>query len=351
MATPLSADQFVAALEAEGVTVVETGDWREHNRNHKGAWGPVNGVIIHHTVTSGTASSVELCYDGYEELPGPLCHGVIAKDGTVHLVGNGRANHAGTGDGSVLDAVVNEARPPRPTSNDTDGNAHFYGFECINLGDGDDPWPDVQLEAIERVSAALCRAHGWGAASVIGHKEWTDTKIDPVGFAMDDLRDAIAARLGAAPQEPAPQEPAPQEPATPQPAAAYTVRPGDTLVAIAESHATTAAQLVALNDLADPDVLHPGQELKVPAAGNAYEPFPGADFFRAGPDSPVVTAMGHRLVEEGCSAYAQGPGPRWTDADRQSYAAWQRKLGFTGSDADGWPGRTSWDALKVPRTS
>ncbi|MEU7134500.1 peptidoglycan-binding protein [Streptomyces sp. NPDC046261] len=339
MATPLSADQFVAALEAEGVTVVETGDWREHNRNHKGAWGPVNGVIIHHTVTSGTASSVELCYDGYEELPGPLCHGVIAKDGTVHLVGNGRANHAGSGDGSVLAAVVDEVAPPRPASDDTDGNAHFYGFECVNLGDGDDPWPAAQLEAIERVSAALCRAHGWSSASVIGHKEWTATKIDPVGFEMADLRSAIASRLGAAPQEPA----------TPRPGATYTVQPGDTLFAIAESHATTADRLASLNDLADPDVLAPGQELTVPAAGNDHEPFPGADYFRREPRSPLVAAMGRRLVAEGCSAYAQGPGDQWTDADRASYALWQRKLGFGGSDADGWPGRTSWDALRVPR--
>ncbi|MEV0281394.1 peptidoglycan-binding protein [Streptomyces sp. NPDC050610] len=287
MATPLSADQFVAALRAEGVTVVEVGDWRNHNRNHKGAWGPVNGVIIHHTVTSGTQSSVDLCYDGYDELPGPLCHGVIDKAGTVHLVGNGRANHAGSGDSSVLNAVVRESGLPRPTKNDTDGNVRFYGFECINLGDGDDPWPAAQLEAIERVSAAICRAHGWGSGSVIGHKEWTNTKIDPVGFSMDGMRGKIAGRLGSAPAKP------------PKP---------------------------------------------------SYEPFPGAGFFKDGPNSPVVTAMGRRLVAEGCSAYAEGPGSRWSDADRNSYAKWQRKLGFSGSDADGWPGRSSWDALKVPRS-
>ncbi|MGK5640161.1 peptidoglycan-binding protein [Streptomyces sp. URMC 126] len=81
----------------------------------------------------------------------------------------------------------------------------------------------------------------------------------------------------------------------------------------------------------------------------AYEPFPGADFFRSGPDSPVVTAMGRRLVAEGCSAYAEGPGPRWSEADRRSYARWQHKLGYSGDDADGWPGKVSWDALKVPR--
>lgn len=79
-----------------------------------------------------------------------------------------------------------------------------------------------------------------------------------------------------------------------------------------------------------------------------YEPFPGAGFFRVGRDSPVITAMGRRLVAEGCSRYAVGPGPEWSEADRRSYAAWQRKLGYTGPDADGIPGKTSWDRLKVP---
>ncbi|MEU6684430.1 peptidoglycan-binding protein [Streptomyces sp. NPDC046832] len=82
-----------------------------------------------------------------------------------------------------------------------------------------------------------------------------------------------------------------------------------------------------------------------------YEPFPGAAFFKREPKSPVITAMGKRLVAVGCSAYKDGPGPQWTDADRASYAKWQRKRGFTGTDADGWPGKSTWDALKVPKVS
>ena len=102
MATPLSASQLLRALREEGLSVVEHQNWRTHNRNSKGLWGPVYGVMIHHTVTSGTAYSVKLCYDGHTNLPGPLCHGVIAKDGTLYLVGSGRANHAGLGDADVL---------------------------------------------------------------------------------------------------------------------------------------------------------------------------------------------------------------------------------------------------------
>ncbi|MFI1527744.1 peptidoglycan-binding protein [Streptomyces griseus] len=310
MATPLTADRLLAALHAEGVTVAEHPGWRTHDRNHKGAWGPVNGVMIHHTVSSGSAASVALCRDGHASLPGPLCQGVIDKAGTVHLISAGRANHAGGGDPDVLRRVVAEDygdRPPAPRAHDgsagaVDGNARFYGFECVNLGDGRDPWPAVQLDAIERASAAICRAHGWSARSVIGHAEWSAAKVDPRGFTMPSMRTRVGSRLAAPARD------------TPTGPSAPPSKPG------------------------------------APATPR-YQPFPGAHFFTARPSSPVVTAMGRRLAAEGCGAYAVGPGPRWTEADRRSYAAWQRKLGFRGAEADGWPGRTSWNALKVPYTT
>ncbi|QNE74006.1 CHAP domain-containing protein [Streptomyces finlayi] len=80
-----------------------------------------------------------------------------------------------------------------------------------------------------------------------------------------------------------------------------------------------------------------------------YEPFPGSAFFKGKPKSSIVTALGKRLVAVGCSAYKSGPGPQWSDADKASYAKWQRKCGYTGADADGWPGKSSWDKLKVPK--
>jgi hypothetical protein len=203
MATPLTASQFLAALRAEGVRVVEVGDWRTHNRQGHGAWGPVNGVMVHHTVTRGTDNTVSICRDGYTALPGPLCHGVIAKSGAVHLVGYGRANHAGLGDDDVLAAVIAEQPLPAPNEANTDGNARFYGFECENLGDNVDPWPAAQVEAVVRVSAALCRAHGWGKdgpTSVIGHREWQPGKVDPrgPGITMPDVRKRVTERLAHA---------------------------------------------------------------------------------------------------------------------------------------------------------
>lgn len=193
MATPLSADRILGALRAEGVKVAERSGWRTHNRNHKGAWGPVNGVVIHHTAGQ---NSLALCWSGTSSLPGPLCHTHLAKNGTATMVGFGRTNHGGTFAQNAHDAVVAEsATHPRPAADEpVDANARYYGIEIENLGNGKDPYPDAQYQAAVRWAAALCRAHGWTANSVIGHKEGTRRKIDP-SFDMNAFRACVAERL------------------------------------------------------------------------------------------------------------------------------------------------------------
>ncbi|GGT07596.1 hypothetical protein GCM10010207_02450 [Streptomyces atratus] len=64
-----------------------------------------------------------------------------------------RANHAGLGDDDVLRAVVAEKRLPSDNEANADENRHFCGFECENLGTGEDPWPGEQLEAIKKAAA------------------------------------------------------------------------------------------------------------------------------------------------------------------------------------------------------
>ncbi|WP_277441528.1 peptidoglycan-binding protein [Streptomyces sp. SPB162] len=99
-------------------------------------------------------------------------------------------------------------------------------------------------------------------------------------------------------------------------------------------------------DSADPAWPRPAPE----SDSAALEPFPGVQWFRTAPRSPIITAMGRRLVAEGVAQYSHGPGPQWTDTDRRSYARFQRKIGYRGSDADGWPGPVSWAELRVPNS-
>ncbi|MGY1579135.1 N-acetylmuramoyl-L-alanine amidase [Streptomyces sp. MN13] len=298
MATPMSAAAFLDCLRDEGLDVVEVGSWETHNRNSKGPWGPVNGIMIHHTVTRGSATTVEMCRTGYSTLPGPLCHGVITKDGKVHLVGYGRANHAGLGDPDVLAAVIAEKAPPADNEATTDGNRHFYGFECENLGDGKDPWPDEQIEAIVRAITAICRRHDWSARSAIRHLDWQPGKIDPRGPGMDwdDILVRVAKRLaGATPSTPTPPAPAP----LPKPS--KPVVDLSKLIAAAKSN---------------------------PAAAGTPVTYSG------------VRTVEAALVDAGLLSKRYSDGHFGTSTVA-AYAKWQQKLGYRGSDADGIPGKTS----------
>ena len=193
MAAPMTATQMLRSLQEEGVDVREHRNWREHNRNHRGAWGPVHGVVIHHT--AGT-DSLALCYAGTSALPGPLCHTHLSKAGVATMVGHGRANHAGGFAANAHEAVLSESTThPRPARTEpVDGNRHYYGIEIENLGNGRDAYPTAQYDAAVRWAAAICRAHGWTEDSVIGHKEGTRRKIDP-SFDMNKFRSDVAARL------------------------------------------------------------------------------------------------------------------------------------------------------------
>lgn len=220
MGKPLTPDEISTALLAEGVKAGYVGGWVTHNRNHKGAWGPVHGVMIHHTAGF---NSLHLCVKGTADLPGPLCHAHLSKAGLLTVISSGRANHAGPGSEAVLKAVIDEvALPSKMTKDSIDGNARFYGLEIENRGNGDDPYPGAQYDQAVRWAAALCRAHGWNERSVIGHKEWTKRKIDP-SFSMALFRKSVRERLAhpaswspdtpskpKPPQAPAPKPPAPE---------------------------------------------------------------------------------------------------------------------------------------------
>lgn len=133
----------------------------------------------------------------------------------------------------------------------------------------------------------------------------------------------------------------------------YVVREGDTLSEIAADFGLTLAEIRKLNpEIKNPNLIRVGQRIRVSSPESEpdgeYEPFPGTDFFQPSVSSPIIEAMGYRLIEEGCSAYSRDPDYQWSEADQKSYAKWQRKLGYKGKDADGIPGPKSWERLHVP---
>ncbi|MET9510746.1 peptidoglycan-binding protein [Streptomyces flavidovirens] len=89
-----------------------------------------------------------------------------------------------------------------------------------------------------------------------------------------------------------------------------------------------------------------------PASGaKKYETFPGAAWFSMGRKSSIVARMHDRLVAVGCDRYKSSANKNVIGSgDVASYEAFQRKQSFTGSAATWPPGKTTWDALRVPQS-
>lgn len=169
-------------LRAEGLRVVEHDGWRKRGR--PGPFAPV-GVLCHHTATGKSASDAAVCLlliVGRSDLPGPLSQIGLARDGTVHLIAAGRANHAGKAKSSGTVAAG-------------DGNTLYVGVEAFNDGVGE-PWPAVQYDAYVTLAAALSKhVTGNSAQTVRGHKETSVAgKIDP-RFDMDAFRGRVDERI------------------------------------------------------------------------------------------------------------------------------------------------------------
>ncbi|MXQ54276.1 peptidoglycan-binding protein [Shimazuella alba] len=74
--------------------------------------------------------------------------------------------------------------------------------------------------------------------------------------------------------------------------------------------------------------------------------FPGTKYFKSGAKNKYVTQLGYMLVTAGYGKYYKvGPSPEWSSADLKNCQAFQRAQGWTGSDADGYPGPETWKRL------
>lgn len=178
-------------LRSWGLKVVEVAGWTTRTAGY--TFSP-RGVIVHHTAGSatGNAPSLAVVRDGRPGILGPLSQFVLGRDGTVYVVGSGRANHAGVGYYPGIGS---------------DGNGTLWGIEAENTGLGE-RWPDVQLAAYYRLAAALGAFSGFDHTRVIAHKEWAPTrKYDPAGINMTQFRENVrAARVAGPAAKPLPTE-------------------------------------------------------------------------------------------------------------------------------------------------
>lgn len=169
-------------LRAAGCTVVEQPGWKTRGRREM---GQIKGVLAHHTASaigSGNAPCIGIVTNGRPDLEGPLAHLVLGRDGTYFVIAAGRCNHAGAG----LWQGINDA------------NGQMIGIEAENAGTGKEPWPDVQMNAYIRGTAAILKHIGAEAIMAAGHKEYAlpkGRKIDPT-FDMDAFRSSVAAAMG-----------------------------------------------------------------------------------------------------------------------------------------------------------
>lgn len=168
-------------LRQAGLKVLEYPNWSTRGRDS--SWYPMKpkGIVAHHTATQPTTSNAaveQLLAQGRSDLPGPLSHLGLRRDGTFVILASGVANHAGTGSWKGIT-----------------GNRHVIGIEAYNNGINE-PWPQVQLNAYDRGCAAILRYLKLPSWTLCGHKEWAPTrKIDPRGIDMVAMRLRVEALM------------------------------------------------------------------------------------------------------------------------------------------------------------
>lgn len=141
----------------------------------------VTCVVIHATATSGVNSPLEWLCDENSKVS---AHYLIDRDGTVyHLVAETDvAWHAGESEWRDRQNV----------------NTFSIGVELVNANDGEQHYPDKQVEACAGLVADACLRHGVRLEDVVGHKDVAPgRKTDPADFPWPDFR-VLLRREGVA---------------------------------------------------------------------------------------------------------------------------------------------------------
>lgn len=191
-----------ALLRAEGLHVVEIDGWQTRSRPAStGGFNPV-GVLNHHTgdKTDGKPYAKWLATVGRPDLPAPLCHLSIGRDGTVYICAAGRANHAGKARAAGSVAAG-------------DGNSLYVGIEWQLTGT--ESIPASMYVAGVKTNQVLLRLLGSSTRTVHCHYETSTTGKwdigDPQGIRLGDHRvldvDKFRAAVGKGLTPPPPAPP------------------------------------------------------------------------------------------------------------------------------------------------
>lgn len=181
-------------LRDAGLIVIEHEGWKTRGRPTYLSFVPT-GTLLHHDASAAGPSPTLARYIAVigrpPGTPPPLAQLWVSKTGVWHVLAAGRANHAGSGNGwGNIKANT--------------GNSATLGVE----------WDHTVGEAITKAEyeslvtgfAAIHKAKGWNVAkNLAGHKEYAaGRKIDPSGVDMAKFRRDVAARMKTVGRVPAP---------------------------------------------------------------------------------------------------------------------------------------------------
>ena len=245
-------------------------------------YSDVYGAILHTTETNDVAfAKAEAGDRAYRDPQAPTLDVVadrwgtrgahtynmlIARDGTVRLIGAGPGWQAGHG------TWPTKVAGPNPGVRDGEANFHTIGIS-MDANSSKYPVTEAQLVTLVKILVQLRKEWAPDRFEIMMHGEWqpvgypgAEGRTDPTGIpgGWDAIRRAVDA--GAWPVK---SETAPSATPAARPTSAtgtYIVQAGDNLGRIAKAHGTTWQALAKLNALADPNSLEVGQRLRVPAA-------------------------------------------------------------------------------------
>lgn len=255
----------------------------------------LRGAVEHHISGVGDGA-VEWCDGRSEGYNYPCCNEVVRRDGSVIIMSALSCWHSGKGGPWPAYGVPKDL-----------GHLMLWGREHESWGTKQD-FTDEMFDSTARMDSALRQVSNWENFNhLINHKGWTDggpemglSYYHPTrGRKNDTLYDISVFRTNAQKMWETKHAPAPKPPVPPKP-----VPKPDSVVDL--SNIQRAAR-------------------------------------RKGKDVDVL------LVTKGLRAVGITRGIRVQDVFDESvrvgYALWQRRLGYTGTDADGIPGMTSLSTL------